>query len=129
LRGESKPCWGRAVAGQGDFVHCRKQPATPVGPLAAAYPTSGQPIQPARSLGRVAARNTRRGFCHALGDELSTALGATAGQYGAAILRSHTCTEPVRARTPHFARLIGALHSMGSVDVPQASKRAARLSR
>ena len=78
---------------------------------------------------RVAARNKRRGFCHALWDELSTPLGATACQYGAAILCSHTCTEPVRARTPHFARLIGALHSMDSVDGPSVSKRAARLSR
>jgi hypothetical protein len=78
---------------------------------------------------RVAARNKRRGVCHALWNELSTALGATTCQYGAAILRSHTCTEPVRARPPHFARLIGALHSMDSVDGPWVSKRAARLSR
>jgi hypothetical protein len=78
---------------------------------------------------RVAARNKRRGCCHALWNELSTALGAAACQYGAAILCSHTCTEPVRARTPHFARLIGALHCMGSVDGPSVSKRAARLSR
>jgi hypothetical protein len=78
---------------------------------------------------RVAARNKRRGFCHALRDELSAALGATACQYSTAVLSSHTCTEPVRARTPHFARLIGALHSMDSVDGPWVPKRAARLSR
>ena len=64
-----------------------------------------------------------------LWDELSAALGATAGQNGAAVLGGHACTEPVRARTPHFARLIGALHSMGSVAGPWVPKRAARLSR
>jgi hypothetical protein len=53
-----------------------------------------------------------------LWNELSAALGATAGQNGAAVLGCHACTEPVRARTPHFARLIGALHSMSSVDGP-----------
>ena len=72
---------------------------------------------------RVAARNKRRGFCHALWNELSAALGAAACQYGAAILSSHTCTEPVRARPPHFARLIGALHSMDSVDDPVGIKK------
>ena len=65
---------------------------------------------------RVAARNKRRGCCHVLWNELSTALGAAACQYGATIFRSHACAEPVCARTPHFARLVGALHSMGSVD-------------
>jgi hypothetical protein len=64
-----------------------------------------------------------RGFTRALRDELSTALGATAGQNGTAILSRHACTEPVRARTPHFARLIGALHSMGSVNDPWGTKK------
>jgi hypothetical protein len=73
---------------------------------------------------RLATHNKRRGLCcHALWNELSTALGATARQYGAAILCSHTCTEAVRARTPHFARLIGALHSMDSVDGPWGDKK------
>jgi hypothetical protein len=123
LRGESKPCWGRAVGGQGANV------------LWASVLSTGTPQSGARSRvhsaqpERVAARNKRRGCCHALWNELSAALGAAACQYGAAILSSHTCTEPVRARTPHFARLIGALHSMGSVDDPSVSKRAARLSR
>jgi hypothetical protein len=121
LRGESKPCWGRAVAGQGASVLSRR--VLPTGAPGAEHAARG--TQP----GRVAARNNGRGFCHALWDELSTPLGATACQYGAAILCSHTCTEAVRARTPHFARLIGALHSMDSVDGPSVPKRAARLSR
>jgi hypothetical protein len=53
-----------------------------------------------------------------LWDELSTTLGATAGQNGTAILGSHAGPETVCACTPHFARLIGALHCMGSVDGP-----------
>ena len=58
-----------------------------------------------------------------LRDELSAALGATAGQNGAAVLGGHAGTEPVRARTPHFARLIGALHSMSSVNGPWVPKK------
>jgi hypothetical protein len=148
LRGESKPCWGRAIAGQGRIVllaracnygrHApRHKDAYATGEDAAAarrpVPAVARPsVRPevhGAQPDRVAAHNERRGFCHALWNELSTALGATACQYGAAILRSHTCTEPVRARPPHFARLIGALHSMDSVAGPLVSKRAARLSR
>jgi hypothetical protein len=168
LRGKSKPCWGRAVAGQGAIVlstsvlsmgtpqprasnrgsHSPGRPAaciqradtaarcrhkSRVCPRTRRVAGSAQPstqrevhnTQPER----VTARNKRRGFCHALWDELSTALGAAACQNGAAILSSHTCTEPVRARPPHFARLIGALHCMDSVYGPSVSKRAARLSR
>jgi hypothetical protein len=170
LRGESKPCWGRAIGGQGGVVlfdgdtiagdatvgggitrgawPSVRQPAGRSGIGRSCWRLSSGPacarqIQRVTKYGRararsevhcaqperVAARNKGRGVCHVLWNELSTALGATACQYGAAILRSHTCTEAVRARTPHFARLIGALHSMDSVDGPSVSKRAARLSR
>ena len=53
-----------------------------------------------------------------LWNQLSTALGTTASQNGTAILGSHAGPETVCACTPHFARLIGALHCMGSVDGP-----------
>jgi len=168
LRGKSKPCWGRAVAGQGGIVlsisvlamgtpqrrvsnqgpHSPGCPAACIqrADTAARRRRKSRMCPPARRAAgnaqpstqreghntrpeRVTARNKRRGFCHALWDELSTALGAAACQNGAAILSSHTCTEPVRARPPHFARLIGALHCMDSVYGPSVSKRAARLSR
>jgi hypothetical protein len=146
LRGESKPCWGRAVGGQGAKVlwtsvlssgarsqgraaecapACRHFKPQRVIRLARGMQPEVRSAQPER----VAARNKRRGCCHALWNELSAALSAAACQYGAAILRSHTCPEPVGARTPHFARLIGALHIMDSVDGPWVPKRAARLSR
>ena len=135
LRGESKPCWGRAVGGQGANVLWTSvlttgaaDTGTPqFGARRRVHHSPGRVMRLARGIQsevhsaqpeRVAARNKRRGCCHALWNELSTALGAAACQYGAAILSSHTCTEPVRARTPHFARLIGALHSMSSVDGP-----------
>ena len=57
-----------------------------------------------------------------LRNELSAALGATAGENGATILRSHAGPETVRASTPHFARLIGALHSMAPSMVRGFSK-------
>jgi hypothetical protein len=151
LRGQSKPCWGRAVGGQGAKVLWTSVLSTgapsPTRAVGRAQPTcapSCEHVDPQRVMRlargmqpevrsaqpeRVAARNKRRGCCHALWNELSAALSAAACQYGAAILRSHTCPEPVGARTPHFARLIGALHSMDSVDGPWVPKRAARLSR
>ena len=143
LRGESKPCWGRAVGGQEGIVLTTGRPSE-VRRVRGAYSTSAglpdsrtrhgsghvmrlprgmQPLVHSAQPECVAARNKRRGFCHALWNELSTALGAAACQYGAAILRSHTCTEPVGARPPHFARLIGALHSMDSVDGPGVGKK------
>lgn len=64
-----------------------------------------------------------------LRDEFSAALGATTRQHPSAALRSHASAEPMCALTPHFARLIGALHTVGSVDGPWVPKRAARLSR
>lgn len=113
LRGECEPLWSRAVAGQAIL-------SSVDGDLG----VSGEYY--AR---RKVACGSNRGD-HTLRDELATALGAATSQYGAAILGSHTCTEPVRARTPHFARLIGALHRMGSADGPWGfKKRAARLSR
>ncbi len=64
----------------------------------------------------------------ALRDKLLAALGAAPGQDGSAILRRHASTEAMRARTPHFARLVGALHCHGCAN-PSVPKRAARLSR
>lgn len=59
----------------------------------------------------------------ALGYQLTPALGATPREDLAAILGGHACTEPVGALAPHFARLIGTLHTAGSVDRFLATKK------
>src|SRR5262249_13612582 len=51
----------------------------------------------------------------ALGYQLVPALGAAAGQHLAAVLGGHAGAEPVGALAPYLARLIGTLHTVGSV--------------
>ena len=65
-----------------------------------------------------------------LGNELLAALRSTPSQNPASILRGHPRAEPVRALATYLARLVGALHSWGSVGSASAiQKRVARLSR
>src|SRR5579863_5267668 len=58
-----------------------------------------------------------------LGYQLAPALGAPARQHSAAVLGGHARTEPVSALAAHLARLIGTLHTVGSVDDPLLSKK------
>jgi hypothetical protein len=58
-----------------------------------------------------------------LGYQLPAAFRTAPGQYLPAVLRGHTCTEPMRALTTHFARLIGTLHTGGSTDDSGRSKK------
>src|SRR5579862_483529 len=50
-----------------------------------------------------------------LGYQLAAALGAAPRQHLAAVLGGHACPEPMRTLAPHLARLIGTLHTVGSV--------------
>src|SRR6266446_3906204 len=58
-----------------------------------------------------------------LGYQLVPALGAAPREHLAAALGGHARTEPVGALAAHFARLIGTLHAVGSVDDAWLAKK------
>jgi hypothetical protein len=58
-----------------------------------------------------------------LGYQLVPALGAAPREHPAAALGGHARTEPVGALAAHFARLIGTLHAVGSVDDAWLAKK------
>src|SRR5271170_3075529 len=64
-----------------------------------------------------------RATAKALGYQLAAALGAAPRQHPAAGLSGHACTEPVGALAAHFARLVGTLHTVGSVERFVATKK------
>src|SRR5262245_34265625 len=57
------------------------------------------------------------------GYQLAPSLGAATREHLAAVLGRHACTEPVCAFATHFARLVGPLHGVGSVERSRLQKK------